>query len=500
MRRSSVERFFEILPGTLMWLTFILPFVLAFYAPKVVSIIVMIYALYWFFRTMNMSYHLILGYRGYRAAEKVNWHAKLKEAHPKSWDRVVHLVFVPMYKEELAILETTFDALLISTYPLSQIIPVVCTEGRAGEEAQAVAQAIKKKYAKHFPHFFITVHPTDIPGEVVGKGPNITFAGREVVPQVLKLGYKEKNILVTTLDADNRVDPKYFSCVSKAFLETDEPKYYSYQPLPLYFNNIWDVPFFIRMIALGSSFWVMVEATRPERLRNFSAHSQSLTGLLASDYWSVRTVVEDGHQYWRSYYALKGKHYVVPIFIPIYQDAVLSHNLWGTIKEQYFQKRRWAWGVSDIAFVVKHNLEDKGVPFWDKWKQFTRLFEGHYSWATTSIVLAFAGWPPLLINQAYQNTVFAYNFSTFHSRILLVAALGMIIALVVSTLILPPPPARYKNHKWLIVRDWILTPIFLPLTNIFLGAMPAIDSQTRLMFGKYMEVFRVTIKKVVSSK
>ncbi|HEY1074639.1 MAG TPA: glycosyltransferase family 2 protein [Patescibacteria group bacterium] len=496
--KTRLYRFFEILPGTLMWLTFILPVALAFTYPRVVSLAIMIYALLWFFKTVVMSRHLILGYYGYRDAMKKNWYHEMVSSHPKEWERVTHVAFVPMYKESFEIVAATFDALIASDYPLKKVIPILCTEGRAGEEAQEVAKKIKKKYAHYFPHFFVTVHPADIPGEVKGKGPNMNWAAKEVIPQLLSSGYKAKDILVTTLDADNRVDRHYFACVTKAFLESPDPAHTSYQPLPMYFNNIWDVPLFVRMIALGSSFWVMVQATRADRLRNFSAHSQSLEGLIEADYWSSTSIVEDGHQYWRSLYAFNGNHTVVPIFVPIYQDAVLGATLKDTIKEQYLQKRRWAWGVSDVAYVFTNNLKDSNMSFWEKWKQFFILLEGHYSWATTSLVLALGGWPPLLINAEYQNTVFAYNFPFFYSKILLAAGIGMIITLVISTLVLPPPPRRYKNHKLIVIRDWILTPIILPITNIFLGALPAIDSQTRLMFGRYLE-FRVTVKRMVDT-
>lgn len=494
MPKPFTVRLFEILPGLLTWFTFILPFALAFTYPKLVSLVVMIYALYWLFKTVTMSYHLVLGYIHYKQAMRRHWHHELTTQYPDRWRDVIHLVFVPMYKEPTDIVETTFVALAECDYPKNRIIPILCTEERAGEVAAETAKVIQRKYGKLFGDFFVTVHPDGVVGEVRGKGANMSYAARDIVPKLLAKGYKPENILVTSIDADNRVDKQYFSCVTQSFLDSPDPKHCSYQPLPMYFNNIWDVPLFIRMIALGSSFWVMVQATREDRLRNFSAHSQSLTGLMASDYWSVESIVEDGHQYWRTLYRLGGNHKVLPIFVPIYQDAVLSDNLWGTIKEQYLQKRRWAWGVSDVSYVFYHNLKSKKFSVLEKWKQFFILLEGHYSWATTSLVLALAGWPPLLINTEYQRTVFAYNFPLVHSRILLAAGLGMIISLVISTLILPPPPRRYKRHTLVLIRDWILTPFLLPITNIFLGALPAIDSQTRLMFGKYLE-FRVTVKK-----
>lgn len=494
--RLFVVRLFEIIPGFLTWMTFLAPVALSFVWPKLVATAIMIYALFWFFRTLQMSFHLIMGFIQYRKAIEIDWLASLKKSFPKSWDQTIHLVFIPMYKEDYSIVEATIKALIASDYPIKSILPVVCTEERAGEVAQTTASQIKTTYGSLFYDFYTTTHPSDLPGEVRGKGPNITFAAKQVVPEVLK-SVPTQRILVTTLDADNRVDPKYFSCVTQAFLASDDPKHSSYQPLSLYFNNIWDVPLFIRVVALGASFWVMVQTTRPGHLRNFSAHSQSLEGLIASDYWSVATIVEDGHQYWRSLFRFGGKHHVIPIFVPIYQDAVLSYDLKATIREQYLQKRRWAWGVSDISYVFYHNLKDRGMTWLEKWSQFLRLLEGHYSWATTSILLSVVGWIPLVINQTFQQTVFGYNFPNYYSKILTIAGIGMIVSLTISTLILPKPKSNRKG--WMMLLDWLCAPLLLPLTSIFFGAIPAIDSQTRLMFGKYFEVFHVTEKKSVVS-
>jgi hypothetical protein len=96
----------------------------------------------------------------------------------------------------------------------------------------------------------------------------------------------------------------------------------SYQPLPIYTNNIWDAPAPMRVIATGNSFWNIVLGLRPHMLRNFSSHAQSMAALIDTDFWSVRTIVEDGHQFWRTYFRFDGRHEVYPIFTPIFQDAV----------------------------------------------------------------------------------------------------------------------------------------------------------------------------------
>ena len=121
--------------------------------------------------------------------------------------------------------------------------------------------------------------------------------------------------------------PQYFAAVTYAFIACPDPLHTSSQPITIYTNNIWDVPAPMRVIAAGNSFWNIVLSLRPHMLRNFSAHSQSMQTLVDTDFWSVRTIVEDGHQYWRTYFTYNGKHEVQSIMVPVYLDAVLSSTL-----------------------------------------------------------------------------------------------------------------------------------------------------------------------------
>jgi hypothetical protein len=56
--------------------------------------------------------------------------------------------------------------------------------------------------------------------------------------------------------------------------------------------------------------------------------------------------------------------------------------------------------------------------------------------------------------------------------------------------LLPPRPAKYS--KWKVVSmyaQWM----FVPIISVVFGALPAVEAQTRLMLGQYME-FWVTPK------
>jgi hypothetical protein len=166
-----------------------------------------------------------------------------------------------------------------------------------------------------------------------------------------------------------------------------------------------------------------------------------MEALIDTDFWSVRTIVEDGHQFWRTYFRYDGKHEVYPIYLPIYQDAVLAEGYRRTLRAQFIQVRRWAWGASDIAYVVKKGyLTRNKLPRYDLAAKLFRLMEGHLSWATAPIILTFSAFVPILFNP---QDIAANQLPNIASRIQTLAMAGLAITMFLSFKALPPKPARY---------------------------------------------------------
>lgn len=488
------KRLFEVLPGTISWLLVFFPVILAFFSPLAFTVYMTFFITYWLVRVFIMSYRLVKGYKNYRTEMKTDWLKKLDslDKGKYDWQKLYHLVIVPTYKEDISILRSTINSVKNSLYPMDKIVFILATEERDKDRALTYSKILKEEFGKVFFHFDSFLHPKDLPGEVIGKGGNITFSAQQVLPFFKKKNIPFENVIVTTMDADNMVDKKYFADLSYKYITDNDPVHKSFQPIPMFFNNIWDVPMLNRLIAMGSSFWQLVVTTRPSRLRNFSSHAQSLEALVRVDFWSTKTIVEDGHQFWRTYFKFNGRHEVVPMYTPIYQDAVLADNFIDTMKEQYLQKKRWSWGVSDIPYVMEHTFKDHRIPFFDKWANALILWEAHISWSTTSLVLATSAWIPILFDQRFRISIAAYSFPSIYPKFLIIGWVGMIVTLIISTLLLPP--RRGKKPILRLALDWILTPLVLPVSNIFFSSFPAFESQTRLMFGKYLEVFRVTVK------
>jgi len=100
------------------------------------------------------------------------------------------------------------------------------------------------------------------------------------------------------------------------------------------------------------------------------------------------------------------------------------------------------------------------------------------------------GWLPLYLNRGFAYQSLAHNLPIITSRILTLASVSIVITVLLSLISLPPKPERYRKARFIgMVAQWAL----LPVVTICFGALAALNSQTRLMFGKYLE-FYVTEK------
>jgi hypothetical protein len=513
--RRWFTRFTEILPGAVTWLTLLAPIILSLTEPVLVAYMIISYDLYWMVKSFRLSGNLIRGYRRLDMAQKIDWNQRLKQLGsaertvPPAADeterlaelkargekvldpeKIYHAVVLATYNESIDTLLPSVQSLTKVEFPLERLMLVIAYEERGGAQTEANALRLVEEFKDKFGLMMAVKHPDGVAGEVRGKGGNISHAGRVLTEEVRRRGIDPQYVMVTTFDSDHRASKNYFSYLSYIYATEPNRIRKSYQPIPMFYNNIWDVPAPMRVIATGNSFWMLMEAMRPHRLRNFAAHAQSLAALIDTDYWSVTSIVEDGHQFWRTYFAYDGDHTVVPIFTPIFQDAVLAHSYAKTFKVQFLQLRRWSWGVSDIPFVIRNSLANPKIPGGLKWVQIGRLFESHFSWATAPLLVTFVGGLPLFLNRDFAHQALAYNLPQITSRILSLASIAIVVTIFLSLLSLPPKPARYRNTRFVgMIAQWLL----LPVVTICFSSLAAINSQTRLMFGRYLE-FYVTEK------
>src|SRR3989344_4414591 len=364
------------------------------------------------------------------------------------WKKIYHLILIPIYQEGLDILEPAISSYANADYPNDKLILVLAVEERAGQEALDRVEELKKKFGDKFYKFIFVVHPDGLVEEARGKGANCAYAASIVAGDLKELNIPYENVIVSNFDCDTTVAKNYFAHLTFDFMTIQKPHQASYQPMPLFHNNIWDAPAIARVIATSSSFWQLVEASRPDRLVTFSSHSMSFKTLVDVGFWRRDLIPEDSYIFWQCFNHFNGDYRTHPLFTAVSMDAVLGNSYWGTLVAQYKQKRRWAWGAIQISLVFPQFKRNKKIPLWKKLLYGYRMVEGYYFWATASIMIALLGWLPLIFGgDRFGTTVLALNLPLMTRAIMSIATFFLIFSVYVSLVLLPKRPAGYSKWK-----------------------------------------------------
>lgn len=528
IKKHRLWRLLETIPGTVTWFALLLPIILSIFAPYLVASFIIVYTVVWLFRSLKLSINLYRSFRLTKEALNTDWNKMIgfndrpekidyelkkinQEEHPKrfihllhikkqiqflqetcQWKRsrdITHAIIFVTYKESYELIRESVKSYASSHYPSSRIILIM-----AGEEADKanfteIAEKIRQEFGERFADFIVTLHPRGIPGEIKGKSSNATWAGKELKKYLDQKSIPYENVILSNFDADTVVHPYYFSELTYRYLTTDIRTEKAYQPTHMFHNNIWDVPVMIRMVALSCTFWRMAESMEKDKYKSFSSRSLSFKTVVDVNYWDTSVIPEDSRQFWSAYILYDGRHTVVPVYSPVYMDAVLSDTYIKTFQSQYEQLRRWAWGVCDFPFVALNLWYHPKLSLKTKIIQITDFIKNSFFWATGPILITFTGFIPGLVNHGFRETVLAYNLPRIMSDILTFASTGIIACALISLSLIPRNPKNGWKGRISLILQWLL----IPVVSLFLSAVPALDAQTRLMFGNYLE-YKVTQK------
>lgn len=492
-----VERLLEILPGALTWLVITSPLWLSFTLPFAVAYLILLADIYWLISAFRISFLVLMGYKKMEEAKKVNWLAKLKKDFPAEWENYYHFVEVHSYKEPLEVIKPAYEAILNSDYPAKKIFLGIGLEEKALPETIAEV----KKYAEENSHriggIFFTIHPKGLPGEITGPAAHRNWIMKNAVKEFTKRNIKLENVLVTTLDADFVIHRQFLAGAMYKYLSTPakERNKRSFTGVFLYHNNYWDAPAVMRLIASGTAFWQLAEMVGSDKYINFSSMSMNMKSLNDVGFWMANKVNDDSGFYWKAYYHFNGDYKVIPHFLPISADTVLDVGLVKTFENQYKQLQRWAYGVEHMPFIVKQYFANKDLDFWNKTDKLLFITWSYTKWGTLALFITFAGMLVPLVNHNYSQSIVAYNLPILSSWILTGAFVGLFSTIYVHEKTAPPRPKSWGPllRFWSFIQ-WALIPVIL----VTIASIPAIDAQTRLMLGKYIE-YRTTNKARVTS-
>jgi len=485
---KQVHRFLEILPGSFSWTLILFPVWGSFWIPHYVAYYIILFDIFWLYKSAALAITAIVSHLKLKASEKYDWLEDAKKL--PNFDKVHHLIVVPTYKEPLKTIERGIDSITNQDFPKKQISVSLAFEKREGEEAKQKAEALVKKYRNVFANLLVTFHP-DIAHEVKGKSSNEAFAGKHAKKILVDRQKRDINyITVTSKDADGVFSEKYLSSLTYHFLTSENRHLFFWQPVILYYNNIWRVPAPIRVMNSLGSVWQTASNSRTDRLVNFSMYSLSLKLLDEVGYWDVDVIPEDFRLFFKSFFAKDGQVEVDPIFLPVWADAAESTSYFKSLVNFYEQEKRWAWGVSDDAYFIKKWLTHTHIPFWRRTVRVLKVLEDHFLWPVNWFAITLGATIPVILNPVFAQTVMGQNLPRVSFGILSACWIFLAVILIIDF------RQRPKREGEVSLIKKIMMPfefVLMPVVTLIFTALPGIDAHTRLMLGKYLE-YKVTEK------
>ncbi|UKZ66755.1 uncharacterized protein TrAtP1_007926 [Trichoderma atroviride] len=289
---------------------------------------------------------------------------------------IIHAIVIPNYKEEVETLRETLDVL--ASHPQAHIcydVYLGMELREAGGESKALS--LVQRYIRKFRSIDYTLHPADIPGEAAGKGSNIAWAARKLSSNYTMSA--RKNVIVTGIDADSHLSPRYFAQISNMHTVHPETASTTLYAAPIIFDrNAHNVNAFVRVAdilwcAAGMSGLYSSSVIAPPT----SVYSLPLQLVDRVGGWDCDSdaIGEDLHMFIKCFFALNGHLTCRTVLSPVSQTNVSGGGKGGIrgalldVKARYKQAIRHMWGALDSGFAIR-----KASEMWKDRKYTSRAF------------------------------------------------------------------------------------------------------------------------------
>lgn len=549
------KRIFEIFPGLFAWSVITSPIWGGIFFPIATAYFVLIFNAFWVYKSLSNVAQFIIGYFRIRNGENTDWMSKLKrldnlesgildlendikdlgkvkfdegrfsksslrklptflkktlfnlakhktrrhllreikefqkiqDREILNWRNVRHIVIVPFWKEPYPVLKRNIEKLANQTFSPKKISIVLGAEARH-PPAFEIAKKLQKEYSGIFEHVWVNNHVLTLE-EIIGKASNMANCGKFAQKKIEELGWNKSEITITSCDCDTQFDRQYFAYLTYLFV-IDKNRYTHFFAAPMvYYANIWKVPVYSRV---ANTLFAINNISRSVRIDSFiqvSSYSFSWKLLEAIDFWSVDIIPEDFHMFFKALYLFGDDVMTVPIYLKNLADAAESMGHIGNIKNQYEQVKRWAWGVSDHGWMLRNLWRTKKKSLYVFYRTFHTIYD-HLTWSIISFILLFGANIPPLVNRDLARTVLGQKLPKVSSFMLTASSIGFVLALILDFFMKPRRDKKVSILQIILEQFQWLT---FPVVSFVFGAIPGLDAQTRLLFGKYLE-YRLTEK------
>ncbi|GAB4546498.1 MAG: hypothetical protein OHK0023_06240 [Anaerolineae bacterium] len=483
MGRNSA---YNTLPGTLIIISAAFIIITAIYFPNTLFGFAALLGGYIALRQVAALFANLIGVWRVRQSERRDWYKEYeRRKRPDSleWADVRHLVVIPSYKENIQVLRDTLRRLAESPLAKTHVIIALAMEGR-DPNAVSTAEKLLAEFRGNFLRIMYSIHPPNLPGEARVKGANETWAMRMVRHEVLDvMKISRDNLVVTTIDADTLLHPKYLEALSCKFAAARAERRYAYiwQAPIRYHNNVWDVPPSLSLINAYSSAWEMAY------LAGFwwhsipiSSYSLSYRLLEESGFWDVDVVADDWHIFLKAFFLREGRTWMRPIFLPFTGYATTGDNFLDACRNRYQQTVRHAWGATEIGYTLRQ-MSETNTPAYRAIPLFLRVIHDHILASCGWLIVALGAQVPLVLPGV-----------PYDQPLMWVARAALAISVITGLgfwwLDFYSRPPREKPLTLVEAFITVISFPLLPVLTFFLLAMPAIEAQMRLFFNAQREL------------
>ncbi len=484
--RKSI-RLLEIIPPVISIFLISMPFWGSIFFPVALAYFIIFFDMYWLYKSLNLAICAFIAARKIKVAEKIDWLSKAEIL--KDFKKIHHIIIIPTYKESIDMIKETVESFKYQTFPKERLFVFVAFEKRE-KEAYEKAEILKQEFEGVFGFFMPTFHP-DLPNEVKGKSSNQAYAAREANKILIEeMKINENFLTISSVDADCIFDKNFFSYLSYSFLTSKEPHRRFWQTANVNYNNFWQVPAFIRIIAFFGSLWRTSLLVQGLRLIPNSVYTLSFKLLKEVGYWDTDVIPEDYRIFFKAFFKTGGKVSVDPIFLKTSMDAPRSQTYFKSLMNKYHQERRWSWGISDDAVYLKWLLTVKEAPLFKKTYLVGNVLLDHILWPVNWYIITISANLIVLLNPVFSRTSLGYSLPRLSGFILTLCLFALFVLLYID---FDLRSKKYSEASRFRQFMFPLEFVLMPIAGFFLSSLPALISHLQLIIGKRLE-YKVTEK------